>query len=96
MEKRLRPLFPALDFFASNFCNIRAGKNVFIRFARDIFTLLGCKNYAKKSGLNLIYAEKRGLSLFFGVKFLLHLDFSIDASREREVLKALDGLWGGV
>ena len=29
-------------------------------------------------------------------ELLLHTDFGIDASREREVLEALDGLWGGV
>ncbi len=28
-------------------------------YALDIFTLLGCKNSIRKSGLNLIYANKK-------------------------------------
>ena len=31
----------------------------------DIFTLLGCKNSIRKSGLNLIYAIKKSILLFF-------------------------------
>ena len=59
--KKCREVLWALDLFACKNYNMKSRKNVFIRFARDIFSLLGCNFYAKKSGLNLIYAHKTSL-----------------------------------
>ena len=48
--------FDSLDLFASKIYNIKSSKNILKIW--DIFSLLGCKFYANKSGLNLIMLSK--------------------------------------